>query len=567
MTYTSQAVYEYISQQTHDTIVERRTCTVTWKNFPIYQSDQTFYEKISPVFGNRKYLIPHPTLCPEERERRRLLFRNERKLYRRTCDLTGRSIISIYSPQSSNTVYDQKAWRSDQRDALAYWIIFNSSISFLESFKKLLIEVPSFNLLNVNHTNSAYANHTLNLKDCYMCFSSIDSSSCINSRWSISSNECYDCTFIEQSEQCYNSVKLKNCYQLKDSNNCTSCSFSQYLSWCTNCKYCWNCTGLTNKTYCINNIQYTKEEYDALISISERQNLSQIKAWQHQQNCEDSYGNDLINCKNCIFVSGVSDAEFVKYTFDDWYYKNCFDCYGAINSEYCLEMMSGWNSYNCWYICYWNRNKNVWYSSKVYDCQDCFWCVWLRNAQYCILNTQYTKEEYEILVPQIIQQMQEAWERWEFFNASLSPFCYNETVAQDYYPLTRQEALQRWCKRLESETPINIPNGTNTIEWKNIPNTIQEIDDTILSQAIICETSWRPFRIIKPELEFYRKHAISLPRKHPDVRHQERLAQRPWRTLHLRKCDKTQEEILSVYPTDYDGTIYSQAAYQQEIYW
>jgi hypothetical protein len=57
-----------------------------------------FYDKISPIFGGKKYSIPSPTLCPEEREKRRLMFRNERKLYKRKCDLSGKEIISVYNP-------------------------------------------------------------------------------------------------------------------------------------------------------------------------------------------------------------------------------------------------------------------------------------------------------------------------------------------------------------------------------------------------------------------------------------------------------------------------------------
>jgi hypothetical protein len=41
--------------------------------------------------------------------------------------------------------------------------------------------------------------------------------------------------------------------------------------------------------------------------------------------------------------------------------------------------------------------------------------------------------------------------------------------------------------------------------------------------AIECEVSKKPFRIISLELEFYRKHNLPIPRKHPDVRHEERV--------------------------------------------
>jgi hypothetical protein len=51
----------------------------------------------------------------------------------------------------------------------------------------------------------------------------------------------------------------------------------------------------------------------------------------------------------------------------------------------------------------------------------------------------------------------------------------------------------------------------------------------------------------KAEIDFYRKHSISLPRKHPDIRHEERMKLRPGRTLYLRNCDCCGKEMLSVY--------------------
>ena len=113
-------VYEFISKQTNDPIVEWKTCKVSGQEFPIYQSDLEFYDKISPTFNGVKYQIPTPTLCPEERQRRRLAFRNERKLYRRTCDASGQNIISMYSPDKSYKIYHKDYRWSDARDATFY---------------------------------------------------------------------------------------------------------------------------------------------------------------------------------------------------------------------------------------------------------------------------------------------------------------------------------------------------------------------------------------------------------------------------------------------------------------
>jgi hypothetical protein len=168
MYYTSKQVYEYISKQTNDPIVERKTCKISGAEFPIYKSDMEFYDKISPVFNGVKYQIPTPTLCPEERQRRRLLFRNERKLYKRKCDASGKDIISIYSPDKPYKVYDQKFWWSDEWNPMDYGREFNFEKSFSDSFLKLISDFPRNSLNVILNENSDYSNHTRNLKDCYM---------------------------------------------------------------------------------------------------------------------------------------------------------------------------------------------------------------------------------------------------------------------------------------------------------------------------------------------------------------------------------------------------------------
>ncbi len=93
-----------------ETIIETRTCRACSIPFSITDRDMEFYAKVSPIFNGKKELIPPSTLCPECRQQRRLTFRNERNLYKRTCDLTRKDIISIYSPDKPYIVYESSAW-------------------------------------------------------------------------------------------------------------------------------------------------------------------------------------------------------------------------------------------------------------------------------------------------------------------------------------------------------------------------------------------------------------------------------------------------------------------------
>ncbi len=110
-----------------DPIIQIKTCPISGKAFHITQQDMDFYAKISPTFAGQKFAIPTPTLHPDERQRRRLAFRNERNLYRRTCDASGKQIISMYNPECGYKVYETKIWYGDSRNALDFGQEYNFS--------------------------------------------------------------------------------------------------------------------------------------------------------------------------------------------------------------------------------------------------------------------------------------------------------------------------------------------------------------------------------------------------------------------------------------------------------
>ena len=148
------------------------------------------------------------------------------------------------------------------------------------------------------------------------------------------------------------------------------------------------------------------------------------------------------------------------------------------------------------------RCRDIYYSYECSSCQDCFGCVGLKNKQYCIFNTQYTKETYEQEVLIIIAHMEKTKEWGEFFHPSLSMFGYNETLAQDYFPLQKSATLAlsyQW-----SDYTLAAPQVDKCYNASELPNTITDVSDDILMTAILCEETGKPFRIITPELAFYR---------------------------------------------------------------
>ena len=110
------------------------------------------------------------------------------------------------------------------------------------------------------------------------------------------------------------------------------------------------------------------------------------------------------------------------------------------------------------------------------------------------------------------------------------------------------------------------PQVSKTIPADKLPDNISDIPDDILNWAILCEVSGKPFRIIKPELEFYRKHNLPIPRRHPDQRHLDRMKLRNPRKLYDRKCDKCWKDIKTTYNPERPEIVYCEECYNKEIY-
>ena len=157
--------------------------------------------------------------------------------------------------------------------------------------------------------------------------------------------------------------------------------------------------------------------------------------------------------------------------------------------------------------------------------------------------------------------MKETGEWGEFFPVSLSPFGYNETVAQEYFPLTREEAVSKGYKWKDDEKE----NVQNTDKKNNIPDDISEVTDEILNQVIYCEKTGKPFKIQKAELQFYRKMNLPIPRLHPDERHRQRMALRNPRKLWDRNCANCNKEIQTTYAPERPEKVLCESCYLQVV--
>ena len=536
--------------------VETKQCQNCVQAFQIEPEDFLFYEKIH---------VPPPTWCPECRMVRRMVWRNERALYKRNCELCKKDVISMYPTSVEFPVYCHDCWWSDKWSPFDYAADYNPSENFLEQLKKLLFRTPHAALQSQNAVNSPYVNVTLNIKDSYLVFGGHDNENLYYSNQNAWAKDSFEISFCDKVELCYETVQCDHSSNLFFSGHSSGCSYSSFLLDCRNCQDCFLCVGLRNKQYCFLNTQYSKEEYTRLVSELEpggfknlmkakeefkKLILTSLSRFARFRNAINSTGDDLTNVKklkNCYASREAENCAHSLFAVDS--IKDSYDVtFAGIKAELLYEMHSTPQSSRSYFnYLVWSSNETQ-YSQDCYSSSDLFVCVGLRNKSYCILNKQYTKEEYEKLVPRIIEHMNSmpyidkkgrVYKYGEFFPPELSPFSYNETIAQEYFPLTKEETESKGYRWKDPE-PRNYE---ITLKTEAIPDHIKDVKESILNEIIGCaheqkcnEQCTQAFRIISQELEFYKKMNLPLPRLCPNCRHYQRIKQRNPLKLWQRKC-------------------------------
>ena len=160
----------------------------------------------------------------------------------------------------------------------------------------------------------------------------------------------------------------------------------------------------------------------------------------------------------------------------------------------------------------------------------------------------------------------------EFFPSELSPFGYNETVAAERFPLSREEVIARGWRWQDN---IQRTKGKETLIPERIPNTIQDTQDTITEEVLRCVSCERNYKIIPNELMFYRRMDIPIPRKCFFCRHDDRFSrQNPYFLWH-RQCDcaiavhghiaRCPNEFETSYAPDRPEIVYCEQCYQAEV--
>lgn len=548
---------------------EIRSCPNCKNDFIIEPDDFLFYEKIK---------VPAPTSCPECRQQTRIAYRNFKTLYRRPSSKSGKMIISMYNQDVVFPVYDISEWWSDDWDATMYNRDIQWDKSFMFQFFELSNTIPHVSMMSTKSENCEYSNMVGNSKNCYLVFGCVDSEDCSYGHIVWNSRDSLDNLYLFKSESCYECVDCLNCNNLLYSQECESCAESVGLFDCRGCVNCIGCVGLINKTYYIYNEQVSKEEYSIFLKYNKVSDVENIKKIIEKR-------NELLKINPQRSFFGYKNSNISgNHIYNAHNIHDSFDIKSGENSRYCFTIRKAIDSYDasftsdiseCYQILFCVGNKiigshsvmdsnDIYYSDYCYNCDNLFGCFGLRKKSYYILNKPYSKEEYEILVPKLIELMKSHNEYGDFFHKEFSPFAYNESIVNEYMPLSKEDAISQGF-RWRDDIPKTV--GQGTIDMNNLPKDPFLFSDELKNEILSCEKCNHNFRLISSEISFYKKMLLPVPKNCFNCRHEKRMQLRNKRKLHNINCTKCNESIKSSYDTSKQKEliIYCDMCYQQEV--
>ncbi len=571
-----------------------QACQNCKKDFTIESDDFSFYEKIK---------VPPPTWCPQCRFQRRAIFRNERKLFRINNAITGKPMISLFPPEAGFPVYDDRYWHGDEWDPFSYGVDFDSTRPFLEQLLELSQRVPRPRSNTINMIRSEYSANAADMKDCYLLFNSNDDENSAYGNGVDSCKNCFDNSHVSNSERCYDSFWLTKCYDTHFSSGCEDCVSVWLSKNCRGCTNCFGCVNLSNKSYYFFNQPLSKEDYAKRINELDFARFSQFeKIYKEAKvfwlqfpvkyatgvknvSCSGEYITHSKNVKNSYLVREGENLAYIQYAQVPSLKDSMDLTVGGKNSELVYEGATcGWNSSQvrfCWEC--WDGGIDFEYSMFCgKKANHIFGSVSVQSGEYIILNKRYSKEEFFKLRDEIRRHMDEmpyidaqgrVYKYGEFFPPEFSPFAYNDTIAAEHFPMSKEEILAYGGKWYEASKK----DYEATLNATNLPNDINDVTEDILKEIISCANCNKVYRIILPELDFLKYNKIPLPRCCVDCRHQKRLTQRNKSLLYARTCmcdrenhnnhnGKCDTEFETSYAPDRPEIVYCDKCYQQEVY-
>lgn len=291
-------------------------------------------------------------------------------------------------------------------------------MSFLKDYQNLKEQSPVILNHGLKSENTDYTDYIYRSKNIYFGFyggKNTDSAYIFNCQ---QVTDCFDCNHLVESELCWECTDSYGCYgcsYLDYCTSCTNCHFSYYLR---HCQDCFGCVLLQHKSHCIFNVQYSPKEYRAVTrelfqkpAEEHFRRLAELKkkfpvppSYQSKtENCD--FGDYLYHSVNCYSCFDCLGSQNCLYSLELDRCQDCVDCSFLHECELCWECTGAGHSYNCSFIENGDYLRDCHFCSHCYKSEYLFGCVNLTHTKYCILNKQYSKEDFFKKVAQIKKEL------------------------------------------------------------------------------------------------------------------------------------------------------------------
>lgn len=290
--------------------------------------------------------------------------------------------------------------------------------TFFAELERLLSRYPKSPSEVHDSENSDYGDYLYFCKNMHIAFDCAQCADCLYTYDSYMTKNCIDADYCVGSELCYESVDAIRCFNSDYLEYSTSVRDSAYSANCINCNNVFGCVNLVNKSFCIFNRQLTEAEYHQKVAFYKQWPAEKILAIvedlkkrypftpKEGHNENSPYGNYIHFCKNCYMCFDAGNDENCAYLYDSFYNKTSIDMtYASQHSEVSYQIVDSDYMFNCSYSV---RSSHCIDSTFLFNCRNVknsLGCVSLQNKEYCILNRQLTKDQYETVSKQILEEL------------------------------------------------------------------------------------------------------------------------------------------------------------------
>ena len=555
-----------------------QTCTISGARFQVSTAEEQLLSELGF----------HPnSIVPAERLRILLSFRGGRRLYTRRCEISGEEIRSIYPAKARFPVHAQELWWDRAWQPEQFARSFAPDQSFFVQLYDLWNSVPRPALLALDDVGGIDLDGTVASRHSLLVSDSTEIDRCAYSAYLVRCTLVIDSLFMVDCSRCYECIGCSRSSGLSWSENCSGCSDSAFLTSCIDCRNCYGCTNLVGASYCLYNRYVGPEliarflaEHNLFNSSTDRRSIDDLReqaAIARRSHSVPHRSADDAAQGSGNYLYGQTHSENSYFLSDT---KNVFHCFNLHNSAGCLDSIglgSGLSDSYQAVSCSGTRVltsimcggcSDIWYSSHCFDSTDLIGCVGLRGKHYCILNQQYSKEQFIEIRDWLVQSLNSHGIWGAFLTATFSGLCYNSSAAHEFMPLSpiQAELLQfDWDVELDA-----APLASSEAVFSEAPASAAEAltraeNGELHRQRYICEISGRAFSISPVELELYRELSIPPPARGFEQRHYERLKRAAAGRLYPAVCAESGAELLTPFAPSARVRIVERGLWRQSL--